>query len=78
MSMYYFMSVGDIIQEIRRDAPQKGTTANKKSGYLRRLDALEERMSSILSIDHPCAQKCIMDTRHFVEVSVMAHPMQRS
>lgn len=25
-----FMSIGGIIQEIRKDAPQKGTTANKK------------------------------------------------
>lgn len=48
---------------------RKEQLQTKKSSYLRRLDALEERMSSILTVDHPCAQKCIVDTRNFVEVS---------
>ncbi|KAG0578552.1 hypothetical protein M758_4G028600 [Ceratodon purpureus] len=54
-------------EEIRKDSPQGVTTATKKTSYLRRLDALEERMSSVLSIDHPCAQKCIVDMRNYVE-----------
>ena len=63
-----FTFVGDIIQAIRQDAPQTGATANKKLSYLRHLDALEERINTLLFIDQPCAQKCILDTRKFVEV----------
>lgn len=64
-----FTFVGVVIQAICKDAPESGTTANKKLSYLRHLDALEERMNTLLFIDQPCAQKCIMDTRKFVEVS---------
>jgi hypothetical protein len=64
-----FMFVGEITQAICNDAPQSGTTANKKLSYLRHLDVLEERMNTLLFIDQPCAQKCILDTRKFVEVS---------
>lgn len=60
-----------LLQEIYRDAPHGTTTVNKKMTYLRRLDALEERMSTLLSIDQPCANKCIMDARKFVEVSYL-------
>ena len=63
------MFVGEVIQAICQDAPQSGTTANKKLSYLRHLDAIEERMNTLLFIDRPCAQKYIMDTRKFVEVS---------
>lgn len=64
------MSLDDFFkqaEEIYRDAPHGTTTVNKKMTYLRRLDALEERMSTLLSIDQPCANKCIMDARKFVE-----------
>jgi hypothetical protein len=64
--MFYKIS---FTQEIQKESQQKATTANKKVGYLRRLDALEERMSTLLSVDHPSAQKCILETRGFVEVS---------
>lgn len=62
-------SIKSLTQEMQKELRQKGTTANKKMGYLRRLDGLEERMSTLLSVDHPAAQKCILETRDFVEVS---------
>ncbi|KAG0628922.1 hypothetical protein M758_1G062800 [Ceratodon purpureus] len=64
------ISLEDILKQaeaICQDAPQSGTTANKKLSYLRHLDAIEERMNTLLFIDRPCAQKYIMDTRKFVE-----------
>lgn len=64
--MFYKIS---FIQEIQKESQQKATTANMKMGYLRRLDGLEERMSTLLSVDHPSAQKCILEARDFVEVS---------
>ncbi|XP_024370737.1 kinesin-like protein KIN-14A isoform X3 [Physcomitrium patens] len=54
--------------EMRKDAPEGRSTANKKLSYLKHLDALEERMSTLLSIDYPCAQRCITDARRFVEL----------
>lgn len=63
-----FTFVGEMIQAICEDAPQSETIANKLS-YLSHLNALEERISTLLFIDQPCAQKCILDTRKFIEVS---------
>lgn len=57
------------MQEICKDAPERETTASKKLSYFRRLDALEDRISSLVLIDQSCARKCILDTRKLVKVS---------
>lgn len=42
---------------------------SKKKALLASLDELEERMPSLLDIDHPCAQMHIAEARHAVEVT---------
>eukprot|EP00249_Psilotum_nudum_P024264 c29136_g3_i1 orf=1113-5150(+) len=64
------MSLEDIVkqaEEIKRDAPQKATVAAKKKLMLVALNSLSERMPALLTIDHPCAQKHILDAQKIVE-----------
>lgn len=42
---------------------------SKKRTVLGSLDKLAEQMTSLLEIDHPCAQRYIADARNVVEVS---------
>lgn len=55
-------------QEIMRQASVSSLTKTKKKALLASLDNLTERMPSLLDIDHPCAQKQILDARRVVEV----------
>lgn len=57
------------VQEICKDTPEGGITASKKLSHFRRLDALEEHISSLILIDRPCAKKSLSDTRKHLEVS---------
>nr|AMS24254.1 kinesin 14-V protein [Marsilea vestita] len=64
------MSLEDIVkhaEEIKREAPVKAIFVSRKQAMLSALQALSERMPSLLSIDHPCAQKHILDAKNVVE-----------
>ena len=51
-----------------RQSSVRTLTRSKKKAMLASLDALTERMPSLLDIDHPCAQRQITDARRMVEV----------
>lgn len=53
-----------------RQASASVLSRTKKKALLTSLDELEERMPSLLDIDHPCARKQIADARHFVKVEI--------
>lgn len=64
------MSLEEIVkqaEEIKRDAPVKAIFAARKQMMLSALHALSDRMPALLSIDHPCAQKHILEARRVVE-----------
>lgn len=64
------MSLEDIVkqaEDMKKEAPVKATYSAKKEMMLSALNALSERMPSLLSIDHPCAQKHIHEARNVVE-----------
>ena len=51
-----------------RQTSVSSLTKTKKKAMLESLDELSERMPSLLDIDHPCAQRQILDARRVVEV----------
>lgn len=64
------MSLEDIVkqaEEMKRDAPVKAIFAARKQMMLSALHSLSDRMPSLLTIDHPCAQKHILEARRAVE-----------
>ncbi|KAI5063542.1 hypothetical protein GOP47_0022089 [Adiantum capillus-veneris] len=64
------MSLEEIVkqaEDIKRDAPVKAIFAARKQMMLSALHALSDRMPALLSIDHPCAQKHILEARRAVE-----------
>ncbi|KAJ7559928.1 hypothetical protein O6H91_04G107000 [Diphasiastrum complanatum] len=64
------ISLEDIVrqaEEIQREAQQKPGFASKRKGFLTRLSELSNKMPTLLSIDHPCAQKFITETRKLIE-----------
>ncbi|KAJ7519392.1 hypothetical protein O6H91_20G036500 [Diphasiastrum complanatum] len=54
-------------EEIQKEALQYAMFPLKQKSLLGRLKALSERMSSLLFIDHPCAQKFVMKARKLIE-----------
>ncbi|KAH7307185.1 hypothetical protein KP509_22G049000 [Ceratopteris richardii] len=64
------MSLEEIVKqadEFKRDAPVKAIFSARKQMMLSALHALSERMPALLSIDHPCAQKHILEATRAVE-----------
>nr|XP_029116421.1 kinesin-like protein KIN-14B isoform X2 [Elaeis guineensis] len=55
------------VKEITRQASVSSLTKTKKKAMLASLEELSERMPSLLDIDHPCAQRQILDARRLVE-----------
>ncbi|KAI4387166.1 hypothetical protein MLD38_005016 [Melastoma candidum] len=55
------------VKDILRHASTNTIIRSKKAAMLTSLDEVEERMSSLLDIDHPCAQNQISDARRVVE-----------
>lgn len=55
------------VEVIEKETPHKSINITKKKTLLGALDALLGRMPSLLSIDHPCAQKHIEEARKNVE-----------
>ncbi|GAA0147431.1 microtubule binding motor protein [Lithospermum erythrorhizon] len=55
------------IKDIMRQSSVNSLSKSKKRSMLESLDELAERMPSLLDIDHPCAQRHIMDARQAVE-----------
>lgn len=55
------------VKEIMRQTSVNSLTKTKKKALLEALDELTERMPSLLDIDHPCAQRQILDARRVVE-----------
>lgn len=53
-----------------RQASVNALSKTKKKAMLASLDELGERMPSLLNIDHPCAQRQIVDARHAIEVCI--------
>lgn len=56
-------------QDIIRQSSVNTLAKSKKKAMLASLDELEERMPSLLDMDHPCAQMHIAEARHAVEVT---------
>ncbi len=56
------------MQEIQREVSAKAVNATKKKSLLMRLDSLVDHMSTLLPIDHHCAEKFIAEARKVVEV----------
>ncbi|KAI3451233.1 hypothetical protein Pfo_007898 [Paulownia fortunei] len=64
------ISLDDILQQVKdilRQTSMNVFSKSKKRSMLSCLDELAERMSSLLDIDHPCAQSHIAEARHAVE-----------
>lgn len=64
------ISLDSILKHVKdtlRQASGNSLTKSKKRAMLASLDELEERMPSLLEIDHPCAQRQIADARSVVE-----------
>ncbi|KAG1342270.1 putative Kinesin-like protein KIN-14L [Cocos nucifera] len=55
------------VKEITRQASVSSLTKTKKKAMLASLEELSERMPSLLDIDHPCAQRQILEARRLVE-----------
>ncbi|KAJ8771171.1 hypothetical protein K2173_025764 [Erythroxylum novogranatense] len=55
------------VKDILRQSSAKILGKSKKKAMLASLDELQERMPSLLEIDHPCAQRQIADARRVVE-----------
>lgn len=55
------------VKDIMRQSSVNTLSKSKKRSMLESLDELGERMPSLLDIDHPCAQRQIMDARQAVE-----------
>ncbi|KAJ6834435.1 kinesin-like protein KIN-14L [Iris pallida] len=55
------------VKEIMRQASVSSLTKTKKKALLAALDELLEQMPSLLDVDHPCAQRQILDARRVVE-----------
>lgn len=55
------------VKDITRQSSVSTISKSKKKALLASLDELEERMPSLLGIDHPCAQQQIADARRMVE-----------
>ncbi len=56
------------MQEIQREVSAKAVNVTKKKSLLMRLDSLVDHMSTLLPIDHHCAEKFIAEARKVVEV----------
>ncbi|XP_010547598.1 PREDICTED: kinesin-like protein KIN-14B [Tarenaya hassleriana] len=56
------------VKEIVRQTSVHVLSKSKKKALLASIDELEERMPSLLDIDHPCAQREIATARQLVEV----------
>jgi len=54
-------------EEIQREVSAKAVNATKKKSLLMRLDSLVDHMSTLLPIDHHCAEKFIAEARKVVE-----------
>lgn len=59
------------MQEIQREVSAKAVNATKKKSLLMRLDSLVDHMSTLLPIDHHCAEKFIAEARKVVEVRLL-------
>lgn len=57
-------------QDILRLSSVNSLSKTKKKAMLSTIDELGDRMPSLLDIDHPCAQRQIMEARHTVEVYI--------
>ncbi|KAG7607403.1 P-loop containing nucleoside triphosphate hydrolase [Arabidopsis thaliana x Arabidopsis arenosa] len=57
------------VKEITRQASVHVLSKSKKKALLESLDELNERMPSLLDVDHPCAQREIDTAHQLVEVS---------
>ncbi|KAJ9177518.1 hypothetical protein P3X46_012730 [Hevea brasiliensis] len=55
------------VKDIVRQSSVNTLSKTKKKAMLSSLDELAERMPSLLEIDHPCAQRQIVDARRVVE-----------
>ncbi|XP_074337871.1 kinesin-like protein KIN-14B isoform X2 [Apium graveolens] len=55
------------VKDIIRQSSVNTLAKSKKRAILASLDELEERMPSLLDMDHPCAQMHIAEARHAVE-----------
>eukprot|EP01018_Ginkgo_biloba_P002957 Gb_34369 [translate_table: standard] len=55
------------VEDIKKEALYKVVFQPRKKAMLGSLDELLERMSSLLSIDHPCVQKHISEVQKLVE-----------
>ncbi|KAL5705853.1 Kinesin-like protein KIN-14B [Ranunculus cassubicifolius] len=55
------------VKDTTRIASVNSLTKSKKRALLESLEELDERMPSLLEIDHPCAQRQIADARNFVQ-----------
>ncbi|KAL6861256.1 hypothetical protein ACP4OV_016956 [Aristida adscensionis] len=55
------------VKEIMRQSSTRPLRKSKKKALLESLDDLLSQMPSLLDIDHPCAQKQIMEARNVVE-----------
>ncbi|KAL9259705.1 Kinesin-like protein [Drosera capensis] len=58
------------VKDIVRQASTSSLSRSRKRAMLESLDELEERMPSLLDIDHPCAQMQIAEARRLVESTV--------
>ncbi|KAL1833563.1 hypothetical protein ACET3Z_003214 [Daucus carota] len=56
------------VKDIVRQSSVNTLARSKKKAMLASLDELEERMPSLLDVDHPCAQMHIAEARHAVEI----------
>ncbi|CAN6178769.1 unnamed protein product [Urochloa humidicola] len=55
------------VKEVMRQSSTRPMRKSKRKALLQSLDDLLSQMPSLLDIDHPCAQKQIMETRKVVE-----------
>ncbi|KAL9258554.1 Kinesin-like protein [Drosera capensis] len=58
------------VKDIVRQASTSSLSRSRKRAMLESLDELEERMPSLLDIDHPCAQMQIAEARRLVESTI--------
>ncbi|KAK8644447.1 hypothetical protein V6N13_123753, partial [Hibiscus sabdariffa] len=64
------ISLDSILKQLKDIARQSSVSSmgrSKKKAMLASLDELDERMPSLLDIDHPCAQRQIANARRLVE-----------
>ncbi len=54
-----------------RQSSARPLRKSKKKALLESLDDLLAQMPSLLDVDHPCAQKQIMEARKVVEVCIL-------